>query len=270
MRVPLRRGRYLDEGDHPGAPVAVLLSESFANRIFPRADPIGQRVRVGPDAGVPDRPWSVVVGVVGDVKQAGLGVKNTDAFYVTTSQWLWVDAAQSLVVRGTADPASLTNAVKQAVWSVDKDQPIVRVATMPSLVAASESQRRFALVLFEAFGLVALLLAATGIYGVLSGGVAERTREIGVRAAFGASPQKILRLVMAQGMALAAAGVIIGIAGAFAASSVLASLLFGITHLDPLTYTAVTLVLLAVAFAACYIPARRAMQLDPVSALRHE
>jgi ABC-type antimicrobial peptide transport system permease subunit len=213
----------------------------------------------------------VIVGVVGNVKQTGLAITGDDAFYVSNQQWLWFDTAQSLVVRSSgADPALLTRAVKDAVWSVDKDQPILRVATMSSLVAASESQRHFAFVLFESFGIVAVLLAATGIYGVLSGGVSERTREIGIRAAFGASPSSILRLILGQGIALTAAGIAIGIAGAIAASSLLATLLFGITRLDPITYAAVTLLLLAVAAAACYIPARRAMRLDPISALRHD
>jgi putative ABC transport system permease protein len=271
MHIPLRRGRYLDERDKPGAPVAVVISESLASRFFAHADPIGRRVRLGPDAGDPTKPWSVIVGVVGDVKQTGLAVTGDDAFYIANKQWQWFDPAQSLVVRSNgSDPASLTREVKEAVWSVDKDQPIVRVATMPSLVATSEAQRHFAFVLFEIFGLVAVLLAATGIYGVLSGAVTERTREIGIRAVFGASPSSILRLILGQGMALTAAGLAIGIAGAIAASSLLATLLFGITHLDPITYAAVTLLLLGVATAACYIPARRAMRLDPTTALRHD
>ncbi len=275
MHIPLRRGRYIDERDKMGAPVAIVVSESFVARYFPHGgphtDPIGQRLRLGPDAGDPTKPWSVIVGVVGNVKQTGLAITGDDAFYVSNQQWLWFDTAQSLVVRSSgADPASLTRAVKDAVWSVDKDQPILRVATMPTLVARSEDQRHFAFVIFELFGLVAVLLAATGIYGVLSGGVSERTREIGIRAAFGASPASILRLILGQGIALTAAGIAIGIAGAIAASSLLATLLFGITHLDPITYAAVTLLLLAVAAAACYIPARRAMRLNPISALRHD
>lgn len=141
---------------------------------------------------------------------------------------------------------------------------------MAAIVAGSEAQRRFVFVLFECFGLVAVLMAAVGIYGILSGGVAERTREIGVRAAFGASPRNILRLIMEQGMALAAIGVAIGIAGALAASRLLVTLLFGVTPLDPLTYAGVTLLLLSVAAIACYLPARRAMRLNPISALRHQ
>ncbi len=275
MRIPLRRGRYLSEADKPGALVAIVVSESLAAHFFPHADPIGKRLRLGPDAGDPTKPWSVIVGVVGNVKQTGLAITGDDAFYVSDKQWQWFDAAQSFIVRAsgaTGDPrlAHPLRSVKSAVWSVDKDQPIVRVATMPALVAASESQRHFAFVLFEIFGLVAVLLAATGIYGVLSGGVAERTREIGIRAAFGATPQNILGLIVGQGIALTCAGVAIGILGAIAASSLLATLLFGISHLDPLTYAVVAVLLLALSALACAIPARRAMRLSPLAALRHE
>ncbi len=149
-----------------------------------------------------------------NVKQASLAVSQSDAFYIPTTQWPWVDAAQSLVVRTQGDPATLTSAVKNAIWSVDKDQPIVRVATMNSLLISSEADRRFALTLFEAFGMVALVLAAVGIYGVLSGGVNERLREIGVRAALGASRRNILLLVIRQGMMLTGIGVVLGVLGA--------------------------------------------------------
>ncbi len=270
MQIPLRRGRYLDERDTASAPSAVMISESFARRIFPNHDPIGERIRVGPDARHADRPWATIVGVVGDLYQASLAVNDSDAFYITNAQWPWSDSDMSFVVRARGDAASLTPAIKQAIWSVDKDQPIVRVATMPAIVDASEAQRRFALVLFEAFGLVALLLAATGIYAVLSGGVNERTREIGLRAAFGASPRRILVLILGQGMKLAALGIAIGIVGVAIASRLLATLLFGIARLDPVTYFGVIALLGAVAAAACWFPARRAMRLDPMVALRHD
>ena len=159
MHIPLLRGRLLNEGDRPGTPVAVVISESLAERRFPGRDAIGQRIRIGPDIGHADRPWGVIVGVVGDVKQTSLALSEPDAVYVARSQWAWVDNAQSLVVRASGNAASLAPAVRAAIWSVDKDQPIVRVATMDELVAASESQRHFALVLFEAFALLALLLA---------------------------------------------------------------------------------------------------------------
>jgi putative ABC transport system permease protein len=271
MRIPLRRGRLLDERDVMGAPQAVLLSESFAQRKFPGQDPLGQRVRVGPDIGRADRPWGTIVGVVGDVKQASLALSESDAFYTATSQWSWVDRAQSLVVRAqTGDLAALTPAIKNAVWSIDRGQPIVRVATMDSLLARSEAERRFVLVLFEAFGVVALMLAATGIYGVLSGSVTERMREIGVRVAVGATRGDILALIIRQGMALSALGIVIGLAGAVVASHALISLLFGISRLDPATYFAVIALLAGVSVIACGVPAWRAAQIDPASTLRAE
>ena len=270
MRIPLRRGRLLDERDTTGAPFAILISESFAKRRFPGRDPIGQRLRVGPSIGHPDKPWHTIVGVVGDVKQTSLALSEPDAFYTTPTQWPWVDNVQSLVVRTRGDAAPLAPAIRSAIWSVDKDQPIVRIATMDSLLAASEAQRRFALIIFEAFALVALILAATGIYGVLSGSVAERMREIGVRAALGASRGNILALVVRQGMALTALGIAIGVIGAAAASQAIVAMLFGVSRLDPVTYLGVILLLAGVAVIACGVPAWRAAQVDPASTLRAE
>ncbi|MGC2109334.1 MAG: ABC transporter permease [Candidatus Korobacteraceae bacterium] len=270
MRIPLRRGRLLNENDRAAAPGAVLISESFARRKFPGRDPIGQHVRSGPDLGHPDKPWSTIVGVVGDVKQTSLAVSEPDAFYTTPAQWAWVDNVQSLVVRTHGDAASLAPAIRRAIWSVDKDQPIVRVATMDNLLAASEAQRRFALILFEAFALVALLLAATGIYGVLSGSVTERTREIGIRSALGASPKNILGLVFRQGMVLTVIGIAIGLTGAIASTQVLLSLLFAVSRLDPVTYAGVVALLAAMSAIACCVPAWRAAQIDPAITLRAE
>ena len=271
MRIPLRRGRLLDEHDVMGAPQAVLISEAFAQRKFPGQNPLGQRVRVGPDIGRADRPWGTIVGVVGDVKQASLALSESDAFYTATSQWSWVDRAQSLVVRAqTGDVAALTPAIKNAVWSIDRGQPIVRVATLDSLLARSEAERRFVLALFEAFGVVALILAATGIYGVLSGSVTERMREIGVRLAVGATRADILELIIGQGMALSALGIAIGLTGSVVASHALSSLLFGISRLDPATYFAVIALLAGVSAIACGVPAWRAAQTDPASTLRAE
>jgi putative ABC transport system permease protein len=270
MRIPLIRGRLLNERDRAGAPSAVVISESLAKRKFGDRDPIGQRVRSGPDIGKADRPWSVIVGVVGDVKQDSLAVSDPEAFYVSTTQWSWVDNVQSLVVRSSGDPASLAPSIRNTIWSVDKDPAIVRVTTMERLIASSESQRSFVLLLFEAFAAVALLLAATGIYGVLSGSVTERTREIGVRSALGASPGNILALVFRQGISLVAIGISIGFVGALVASRALMSLLFGVHAADPLTYSVVVALLLCVAGLACAIPARRAAGIDPAITLRAE
>jgi putative ABC transport system permease protein len=197
-------------------------------------------------------------------------VSQSDAFYISAAQWSWVDAAQSLVVRTHGDAATLAPAIKNAIWSVDKDQPIVRVATMDTLLASSEAQRRFALTLFEAFGIVALLLAAIGIYGVLSAGVNERMREMGVRAALGASRRSIQMLVIRQGITLATIGIAIGLLAALAASRIVVSLLYGVSQFDPVTYFSVIALLTMVSALASWVPAWRAARVDPAITLRAE
>jgi putative ABC transport system permease protein len=268
MDIPLRRGRLFDEYDMLGAPARpVLINESLAKRVFANQDPIGQRVRFG---GLPNRPWDVIVGVVGDVKQTSLAAGQSGAFYVTTAQWLWADGTRWLVIRAKGDAGALATALENAIWSVDRTQPIVRVSTMEDLVAASAAERRFVLILFEAFGLVALALAAIGIYGVLSGSVTERTREIGVRSALGASRTDILGLIIRQGLTLTGLGIVIGLTGAAVASEALASLLFGVWRLDPITYFGVVALLAAVSLTACSLPAWRAARVDPAITLRAE
>jgi putative ABC transport system permease protein len=268
MGIPLRRGRLLETHDVAGAPLVILISESFAKRRFPNQDPIGKRVQVG--GGRIGRAMFTIVGVVGDVKQMSLAMSDSDAVYTTTTQWHWADGTLSLVIHARGGAAVFVPAIKEAIWSVDKDQPVVRVALMDDLLAASAAERRFVLVLFEAFGLVALVLAATGIYGVLSGSVTERTREIGVRSALGASPGSILALVIRQGMTLTALGVAIGLLGATAASQAIFAMLFGVSRLDPLTYAGVIVLLGVVSVIACCVPAWRAARIDPMVALRYE
>jgi putative ABC transport system permease protein len=266
MRIPLLRGRLLDERDTAKAPFAALISESLAKKEFPHGDALGKRLHVGPT----DYPWFTVVGIVGDVRQASLALTDTDAVYVPETQTWFADNTLSFVVRTRGDAGALAPAVRDAIWSVDKDQPVLRVATMSTLLERSVAERRFVLVLFEAFSLVALVLAATGVYGILANSVAERTREIGVRAALGASRGKLLALVMRQGLALVLAGIALGLGASLAATRALTSLLFGVSHLDPFTYGGVIAVLLGVATAACLVPARRAAMLDPMQALRSE
>jgi putative ABC transport system permease protein len=266
MHIPLLKGRGLDAHDVSGAPRAVVLNESFAKRRFPKGDAIGQRLQFGPDEG----PWYTVVGVVGDVRQTSLSLGDENAIYVTPGQWHWGDQLMSLVVRARGDAPALTPALRRAIWSVDKNQPIVRVATMDQLLAISQANRRFALVLFEAFGVVALLLAAVGIFGVLSGGVTERLREIGVRSALGASSADILALVVRQGMTLTSVGIAIGLGGSVLASRALITLLFGVSRLDPITYAGVVVLLLVVALVASWAPAWRASRVDPAITLRSE
>ena len=265
MRIPLRGGRFLDARDEVGPPT-VVINESLARRRFPGGDPIGQRLHMGDT----DQPWYTVVGVVGDVKQASLAVDGGDAVYIAAPQWYAPDRVRSLVVRTRSDPTQLFRRVQDAIWSVDKDQPVARVATMSQLVAISAAERRFALILFEAFAAVALVLAGIGIYGVLSGSVAERTREIGVRTALGASRSGILSLILRQGLSLTGVGVVLGLAGAFAATRVIETLLFGVSRLDPVTYAGVVVLLAGTALVACWLPARRASQVDPVITLRAE
>jgi putative ABC transport system permease protein len=267
MRIPLRRGRPIEAGDRGDAPHVALISGSLARRRFPAADPIGRVVRLGP---MDDRSSFTIVGIVGDVKQLSLAGSESDAVYISASQSWFVDDRMSLVVRTSGDPAALTPAIRQAVWSVDKDQAVVRVATMEALMAATAAERQFLLILFEAFALAALVLAAAGIYGILAGTVAERTREIGVRCVLGASRGMIGGLVLRQGLTLTAGGVAIGLTGAAVASRALVGVLFGVSRLDPVTYLGVVTLLMAVAVLACGVPAWRAARVDPAITLKTE
>jgi predicted permease len=266
MRIPLRAGRLLTDQDVAGAPNAAVVSEALARRMAPSGSPIGLRLRIGPL----DGPQYTVVGVVGDVKQMSLALNESAAVYVTASQWQFADNAMSLVVRSPGDVAPLAPAVRRAIWSVDRDQPIVRVSTMDDMLAATAAERRFALILFEAFALTALVLATAGIYGVLAGSVAERTREIGVRSALGASRRNILALVVRQGLGLTGIGLAMGLAGAALASRVIETTLFGISPLDPVTYSGVIALMAGVSVAAAGAPAWRAARVDPVITLRTE
>ncbi len=267
MRIPLRRGRFLNAHDSKGAPLAAVINESFARRRLPGLDPIGQRVRVGPNEG----PWFTVVGVVGDVKQTSLALTRADGIYVTAAQWArFADSARWLIIRAQGDAASLAPAIRKAVWSIDKDQAIVRVATLEDRLRVTEAERRFVFFLFEAFAVMALVLAATGTYSLLAGGVIERTREIGIRSALGATRIGIMTLVLRQGMKLVGLGLAIGLAGAMLTSRALASLLFGVSQLDPLTYAGVVLTLACVSAIACGLPAWRASRVLPSDALRAE
>jgi putative ABC transport system permease protein len=266
LGIPLRLGRLLDERDVAESPKVVLISESFARRIFAGRDPIGHRLRVGGD----EQPLSTIVGVVGDVRQVSLALSPADAVYMPTTQWRYTDRALSLVVKTRGSAASLAPAIRRAIWSIDKDQPIVRVATMDELLKASAAERRFALILFETFGLAALILAAVGIYGVFSGNVTERTREIGVRLALGAQRRDVLALILRQGFRLTVIGVGIGLLASWAATRFLTNLLYGVRATDPSVFAGVALLLMVVALLACYLPARRATKVDPLVALRYE
>jgi ABC-type antimicrobial peptide transport system permease subunit len=207
---------------------------------------------------------------VSDTRHVSLEAEPAEAVYVTPAQWYFADVVRWLVVRAEGDAGALVPALRQAVWSVDGNQPIVRTQTMDALVQRSEARRRFVLIVLESFALVALMLAGVGLYGVLSGSVTERMPEIGLRAALGASRTSILGLVVRQGMTVTAIGVAIGLAGAAAASRALVALLFGVSRLDAVTYLAVVALLGSVAALACWIPAARAARADPLATLRAE
>ncbi len=264
MGIPLRSGRLFTPADRGDALPVAILNESFARRLFPDTDPLGQRLRMGP----PDGPLYTVVGIVGDVKQLSLAGGAPAAVYTPASQWIFEDNVISLVVRGRVDVGTLVPAIRAAVWSVDPDQPVVRVATMQHLLAASAAERRFALVIFQCFALAALLLTATGIYGMLSGSVAERTREIGLRSAVGATQGQIVVMVLGQGLRLTLLGIAIGLAGAVAGSRLIEAMLYDVSRLDVATYAGVALLLTVVSLLACAMPAWRATRIDPAIALR--
>ena len=266
MSIHLLSGRCIDERDTATAPQAALISESLAKSHYGSQNPLGKRLHVGPR----DRPWYTVVGVVGDVKQTSLAINQPDAVYLSTEQTWFADDELSFVIRTHDNAAALAPAVKDAIWSVDKNQPIVRVMTMDRMMAITEAERRFVLILFETFGLVALMLAAVGIYGVLAGSVAQRTREMGLRAALGASRRDILTLILRDGMRLTAFGIAIGLCGAIAAAQAITTLLFGTSPLDPIAWTAVVLMLVSVSAIACWAPAWRASRVDPSITLRAE
>jgi putative ABC transport system permease protein len=262
--IPLIAGRLFDDGDTAARPHVALISASLAKARFGDANPIGMQLTIGMTA------TYTIVGVVGNVRQASLALSDPDAVYIPAAQSWFSDNPRWLIARAYGNPAALAPAIRAAIWSVDKDQPVSRIASMPDLVATSAAERRFALMLFEAFGVTALLLAAVGIYGVLSSTVTERTREIGVRMALGAGRGEIVRLIVRQALTLTAAGVVIGIGGAVFANRALQTMLFGVTARDPLTYAGVVAVLISAAVLASSLPAWRAARVDPSVTLRAE
>ena len=268
MRIPILSGRAFTEADAADTAVKVaLVSAALGQKLWPGQNPIGKRMKIGS----PSDPPRTIIGVTGNVKHRALDATVTQQWYVPEGQWRQgADNQAVVVVRTPGDPAALTSSVRRAIASVDPTQPIVRIATMEQLIAASTAQRRLALVLFAAFAGAALLLAVTGIYGVLAGAVAERTREIGVRSALGATPRQIIGLVLEQGGRLAVLGVVLGMLGAIGLTRYLRALLFGIEPDDPVTLVSVVMLIGVVTIAGCLIPAIRAARVDPSRALRSE
>ena len=266
MEIPILLGRTFDRSDQPDSPHAALISNSLAAKYWPNENPIGQTIQFGNMDG--DLRLLHVVGVVGDVQDRALDAAIRPTVYANSLQRP-PSSDLSVVVRARVAPSALVPSMRQVVRSLDSELP-VNFKTLDQVYASSLDQRRFSLVIFGVFGTVALLLAAMGIYGVTSYAVAQRTQEIGIRMALGARMSDVLKLVLRSGMSLALIGAAIGLAGAFAVTRVMSSLLFGVAPTDLVTFTAVALLLIAVAFLACYIPARRATKVDPLVALRYE
>ena len=276
MRLPLLRGRDITAEDTADAPGVVIINERAAARYWPSEDPIGKRVSFGGDK-VTGPNWLTVIGVAKNAKQGDWTSKPQPEVYLAAfqNQQFMNDPSShssyiTLVVRTMGDPGLLASAVKDAVWSFDHNLPISEVLTMDGVVAEATAEPRFEMLLLGMFAVVALALAAVGIYGVMSYSVTRRTHEIGIRVSLGASRANILFLVVKQGMMLALIGSSVGIAGALLLSRLMTKLLYGVHPNDPITFGAVATILMMVALIASYIPARRAMRVDPMVTLRHE
>jgi predicted permease len=264
MGVPLKRGRAFGPQDRQDSPPVVILSESLARAFWPNGDPIGARVRLGPN---PNDPWMTVVGVVGDVRM-GVDGESRPTAYVSARQDHW--GGMAIVMRTSTDPTSILPAVRREVRAIDPTIPVADAASMQQVRTQGLTDRRLPMQLMAAFALLALVLAAVGVYGVMAYSVAARTREIGVRVALGAQPRNVFGMVVRQWMGAAAAGLTLGLLGATALGRVLTSLLYGVKPTDVFTFVGVSGVLLAVVLAACLVPARRAVRVDPLEALRSE
>jgi putative ABC transport system permease protein len=267
MGMQLRAGRGFTEWDNENAPPVVVINETYARLQFPGEDPIGKSVTYRFDG--PRRIYGTVVGVAADMKRFGLEAYAPSQEYHSVLQRSPFGDLD-LVARTAGDPLKLATAVRQQVWAIDANMPVVDVMSMEQRLAESLAPRRFQMLLFGAFALVALALAAVGVYGVISHSVSRRTHEIGIRMALGAQPRDALLMVIGQGMRLTLAGVAIGLAAALSLTRVMAGLLFNVKATDSATFMSATLLLVIIALIACYIPARRATKVDPLIALKHE
>jgi len=270
MGVPLRRGRFLDRNDRGESRPVAIVNETMARQYWPGQDAVGKRFKIGdPDSPV---PWVTIVGIVGDVRQMGLDAPVKAEMYLPYSQvadqpWF---APRDLVVRTSVEPMSVVAAVKREIAAVDHDQAVSNIRSLDEILDEEVVQRRLGATLLTAFAVLALLLASLGIYGILSYFVAQHTAEIGVRLALGATGRDILGLVLGRGMTLALVGIGLGSLGGLALTRLMSSLLFGISATDPATFALAALLLTALALLACYLPARRAVKVDPTIAMRYE
>jgi putative ABC transport system permease protein len=266
MEIPLKRGRDFTTADAESAAPVALISELTAKQIFGKEDPLGRKIQLG--GRHDDKPWATIVGIVGDVRHYGLDLPASPQAYQLYTHRTF--SGPSLVIRSTVDMKSLVPDVQEQIWALDKNVPISTAFRMNDVLAQSLAQRKFTMSLLSGFGALALLLAALGIYGVMSYTVAQRTNEIGIRVALGAQSRDILMLVSSEGMLRAALGLFAGLIASLALSRILTSQLFAVSALDPLTFATVLLLLGGIALLACYIPARRALRVDPLTALRYE
>ena len=267
LGVPLRDGRFFTAGDDSTAPGVAIVNETLARRYFGSASAAGKRIKIGgPER--PDNQWMPIVGVVGDVSYSGRGTPPEPTVYLPFRQ-AWSETMY-VVVRAVGDPRSLASPIRGVVAGLDQDVPIARLSTMDDLMIESVASSRFRTTLVAVFAALGLLLAAIGIYGVMAYVVSERTHEIGVRAALGADRGDVLRLVLGEAAALAAAGVGVGLVGALLTTRLMRALLFKVDPIDPGTFAGVSLLLVTAALAASYVPARRALRVDPMIALRYE
>ena len=278
LRVPLLKGRFFDQRDSGNSQWVLIVNQAFANKYWPKGDPIGQRITIGKGLGPQfEEPTRQIVGIVGDVRENGLKASDDPVMYVPEAQV--TDGLTKLangliptswIIQTTGDPSALSAAIQHEMQSVDSQLAASKIRTMDQVISESTARQNFNMLLLTIFASLALLLAAIGIYGLMSYTVEQRTQEIGIRMALGANRGDMLKLVVRQGMLLTGIGVVIGLAASFGLNRLLANLLFGVKTTDPTTYVAVAAILVSVALLATYIPARRATKIDPLVALRYE
>jgi len=264
MGIPLLAGREFTERDNASASRVMVVNQTMARQYWPHEDPIGQRVTMK-DWGPP--LTGEIVGIVGDVKTDGLDTNAEPMIYWPYAQF--PQLFNTIVIRSEDDPLRQLPAVKNAIWAVAKNQPISEIATMDQILADSLARRRLYMALMAVFSTAALLLAAVGVYGMLSYCVNRRTHEMGIRLAIGAERKDVLWLVLGEGITMALAGIAVGVAAALVLTRLMSSLLFGVSASDPITFAGVALLILLVALVASYVPARRATRVDPMVALRY-